>query len=118
MAGTDFSKRVIFQSDDGGVSVVVPNPAARADILVSEEVIETVLIPEDGDVPEHEVRIVVEPAVYRPETDEEFILRIANKDVPTGKPYKIVDVSDIPSDRSMRMAWTVDVAVLTDGVGE
>ena len=30
---------------------------------------------------------------------------IATKDVPTGKPYKIVDVSDIPSDRTFRNAW-------------
>jgi len=30
---------------------------------------------------------------------------IAAKDVPAGKPYKIVDVSDIPSDRTFRNAW-------------
>ena len=42
---------------------------------------------------------------------------IAAKDVPAGKPYKIVDVSDIPSDRSQRDAWTVDEADLTDGIG-
>ena len=43
---------------------------------------------------------------------------IAKKDVPTGKKYKIVPVSDISSDRSFRNAWTVDEADLTDGVGE
>ena len=42
---------------------------------------------------------------------------IAKKDVPTGKPYKIVDVSEIPADRSKRAAWTVSDADLTDGVG-
>lgn len=30
---------------------------------------------------------------------------IAEKDVPAGKPYKIVDVADIPSDRTFRDAW-------------
>ena len=45
------------------------------------------------------------------------IEQIAAKDVPTGKPYKIVDVTDIPSDRSERDAWSVDAADLTDGVG-
>jgi hypothetical protein len=30
---------------------------------------------------------------------------IAAKDVPKGKPYKIVDVSDIPTDRTFRSAW-------------
>ena len=43
--------------------------------------------------------------------------QIAAKDVPTGKPYRIVDVSDIPADRSKRAAWTVSADDLTDGVG-
>jgi len=43
--------------------------------------------------------------------------QIAAKDVPSGRPYKIVDVSEIPTDRSERDAWTVDEADLTDGVG-
>lgn len=30
---------------------------------------------------------------------------IATKDVPQGKPYKIVDVADVPSDRTFRNAW-------------
>ena len=30
---------------------------------------------------------------------------IAAKDVPAGKPYKIVDASDIPADRTFRNAW-------------
>ena len=33
------------------------------------------------------------------------IEEIAAKDVPQGKPYKIVDGSDIPSDRTFRNAW-------------
>jgi len=33
------------------------------------------------------------------------IEEIAAKDVPQGKPYKIVDVADIPSDRTFRNAW-------------
>jgi len=45
------------------------------------------------------------------------IEQIAAKDVPTGKAYKIVDVSDVPTDREWRNEWTVDEADLTDGVG-
>ena len=30
---------------------------------------------------------------------------IAAKDVPAGKPFQIVDVADIPSDRTFRAAW-------------
>ena len=33
------------------------------------------------------------------------IEEIAAKDVPSGKPYKIVDVSAIPTDRTFRNAW-------------
>lgn len=45
------------------------------------------------------------------------IEEIAQKDVPSGKAYKIVSVDDIPSDRSFRNAWEIDEALLTDGVG-
>jgi hypothetical protein len=48
---------------------------------------------------------------------EHTIEEIAAKDVPAGKPYKIVDAADIPSDRTFRNAWTVNEADLTDGVG-
>jgi DNA-binding PadR family transcriptional regulator len=41
---------------------------------------------------------------------------IAKKDVPTGKPYKIIDASELPS-REQRNQWDVDEADLTDGVG-
>lgn len=71
-------KRIIFQNDDGGVSVIVPSDEA-----VSAYGIDA----------------------------------IAKKDVPAGKPYKIVDVGDIPTDRTFRAAWEVDPATLTDGVG-
>jgi|TARA_R100001530_G_scaffold127459_1_gene96685 hypothetical protein len=43
--------------------------------------------------------------------------QIAQKDVPTGLNYKIVNASDISSDRIFRNAWTIDDAELTDGVG-
>lgn len=69
------NKRIIYQTDDGGVAVIIP-----ADCGLTIE-------------------------------------QIAAKDVPTGKPYKIVDVADIPTDRTERDAWAVDEADLTDGVG-
>ena len=33
------------------------------------------------------------------------IEEIAIKDVPPNRPYKIVDVADIPTDRTFRNAW-------------
>ena len=44
--------------------------------------------------------------------------QIAKKDVPTGLKYKIVDISEISSDRTFRNAWEIDEAELTDGVGD
>jgi hypothetical protein len=34
------------------------------------------------------------------------IEQIAAKDVPAGKPFEIVDVADIPEDRTFRGAWS------------
>jgi hypothetical protein len=54
---------------------------------------------------------------------------IALKDIPHGKPFKIVNVEDLPTDGTMneqgipnidkrfREQWTVDEADLTDGIG-
>lgn len=36
------------------------------------------------------------------------ILDLAEKDVPAGIPYKIIDASDIPTDRTFRNAWQSD----------
>ena len=72
------NERIIFQNDEGGVSVIVPSPNCLQEHTIEE---------------------------------------IAAKDVPAGKPYKIVSVDDIPSDRTFRNAWTVNEADLTDGVG-
>lgn len=35
-------------------------------------------------------------------------LDLAMKDIPSGKPYLIVDAADIPEDREFRNAWTAD----------
>jgi hypothetical protein len=34
----------------------------------------------------------------------------ALKAVPAGKPYLVIDVSDMPTDRTFRDAWTADFA--------
>ena len=47
---------------------------------------------------------ILSPAPTCPKTVEE----IAEKDVPTGKSYQIIDASDIPPDRTYRDAWTYE----------
>lgn len=32
-------------------------------------------------------------------------IETAMKDIPEGKPYKIVDTADVPTDRTFRNAW-------------
>jgi hypothetical protein len=58
------NKRIVYQNDEGGISIIVP---ADCGLTIEE---------------------------------------IAAKDVPTGKAYNIVDVSEIPIDRTFRDAWT------------
>ena len=58
------------------------------------------------------------PAVMVPAQealDKHGIMAIAIKDVPAGRPFKIVDAADLPD--APQEAWTVDDADLTDGVG-
>lgn len=59
-------------------------------------------------------------AIVRP-TDDALALigidAIAAKDVPAGRPYAILLAADIPTDRALRDAWTVDVLDLIDGEG-
>ena len=45
--------------------------------------------------------IIPAPEYLETHTIEE----LAAKDVPAGKPFQIVDVSDIPTDRTFRNAW-------------
>ena len=71
-------KRIIYQTDEGGVAIIIPTPECLLGHTIEE---------------------------------------IAQKDVPAGKPYKIVATEDIPSDRTFRDAWEVDPSTLTDGVG-
>ena len=52
--------------------------------------------------PDNSVGIIVPSAEY---LETHTIEELALKDVPANTPYKIVDVSEIPSDRTFRNAW-------------
>ena len=59
------------------------------------------------------------PAVVMPTAEaleQHGIMAIALKDVPAGKPFKLIDAADLPTGVPQE-AWTVDEADLTDGVG-
>jgi hypothetical protein len=105
------TQRIIYPNDNGGVSIIIPAFEAKQQVLVSEAVTEIVnhdaVLDKDGIevTPSYDETVTVTPAVYREQTDDEFLQWIANKDVPTGKPFKIVDVADIPTDWTFRNAW-------------
>ena len=48
--------------------------------------------------------LVPTPDALRTMTIEE----IARKDVPTGKAYHVLNVSEVPNDRTYRNAWTYE----------
>jgi len=52
---------------------------------------------------DNSVSIIVPSAEY---LETHTIEQLALKDVPANTPYKIVDVSEIPTDRTFRNAWT------------
>lgn len=59
------------------------------------------------------------PAVLSPTPDclrSHSIMEIAIKDVPPGKPFKIIDRVDLPLNIPQE-AWEIDESELTDGVG-
>jgi hypothetical protein len=58
------TKRIIYQTPEGGVAVIIPAPDCE---LTIEE--------------------------------------IAIKDVPTGALFKIINTTDVPTDRTFRAAW-------------
>ena len=45
------------------------------------------------------------------------IEEIAAKDVPEGVEYKIIDVSELPQDRTFRNAWEIDEAEMGNPSG-
>ena len=44
------------------------------------------------------------------------IMEVAIKDVPAGKPFKIIDASQLPQDIPQKY-WVIDDSELTDGIG-
>ena len=58
------------------------------------------------------------PAVVVPTQeclDSHGIMAIAIKDVPAGKPFKIIDASELPN--TPQETWVVDDSDLIDGIG-
>ena len=73
------TKRIIYPTDDGGVAIVIPAPEALETMTIEEIAAK--------DVPPV---VVMQDSVVVSSTP---------------RPFKIVDVANIPSDRTFRNAW-------------
>ena len=105
------------------MSVIIPAPEARRQVLVTAAVYRTVTVPATEDVPAHDVQELVSPAVFRDQTDDEFYAWVASIDVPVGTAFSIISIEDFPleldpngapvldkfgvvkHDRTFRAAW-------------
>lgn len=107
-------KKIIYSQSNGVVAVIIPSEGARLANAVTVDGVRRFskvplmvdkflrFWPVDG--------AVVEWA----ETEDEFINRIADKDVPKdATDVQIVDASAIPTDRTFRNAWKADGGVVT-----
>jgi len=48
-------------------------------------------------------------AIVIPSPNTKYTIeQLALKDVPKGKPYKIIEHTDVPTDRTFRSAWEAD----------
>jgi len=93
---------IAYINADGGVSIVVPAPGARRQVIVTEASFVPRAV-EGSDPVTYEAVMI--PAEVRDETDEEFVAWVASKDVPAGIDYKIADISSVPSSDDALPAW-------------
>lgn len=109
-------QKIIYTRPDGGLSVVHPVEGARLAFFVTLS--DGTVLPKGADTPAFDGvkpmpvdsifrRWPVEGAVAKwAETEDEFVARIAAKDVPSdASDVRIVDASVIPTDRTFRNAW-------------
>lgn len=86
--------RIIYPTDEGGVAVIVPSPN-----WLAENSIEALAA---KDVPPITRHIPTGLFAIDEDTGESYEL---HDEVIEPRPYKIVSVDDIPSDRTWRAAW-------------
>jgi hypothetical protein len=84
--------RIIYQTDDGGVAIIIPAPECG---LTIEEIAAKDIPP----IVRYEGTGVFEKDEDTGEMYE------TQREIQEPRPYKIVDVANIPADRTFRNAW-------------
>lgn len=100
-------KKIIYTLPNGNVAVIGPCEGARLarSVTLSDG---TKFSSDTKPVDQFFRRWPIQGAVADwAETEDEFVNRVAIKDVPHGIQFQIVDESSIPVDRAFRNAWVV-----------
>lgn len=86
------NSRIIYPTDDGGVSIIVPAPECGLTIeeLAAKDIPPIVRYEGTG--------------VFEKDEDTGEMYE-TQREIQEPRPYKIVDVANIPSDRTFRNAW-------------
>lgn len=100
-------KRIIYTDpQSGNLFVVLPAEGARLCNKITlddgTELSAETIVPADSLARVWPIQGAV---VDWAEAEDEFVARIAAKDIPQGVSFRIVDEADIPSDRTFRNAW-------------
>jgi hypothetical protein len=105
-------KAIIYTSTDGRVCIVRPAPWARLCRAITYDGKRVQFEPRPFDQLVRRYK-TVDLAPEWAETEDKFVRRIMEKDVPsTAREALIIDDSLIPADRTFRAAWTRDVGRL------
>jgi len=105
--------KIIYENDDGGISVVSPAPkeswvfvnvSKGLDIDPRDSAFVIAVKKARKAAIDKLLRIVTK---HTP-TEDEWLNFIVEHDIPAGKPFEIIEDSEIPTDRTFRDAWKKD----------
>lgn len=103
-------KKIVFTRSDGGLSVL--NPCEGARLATKLTLADGTVLVSDAPKPVDQFRRgwpIAGAVAEWAETEDEFVARIAKKDVPAdATDVQTVDESAIPTDRTFRNAWKHD----------
>lgn len=88
------NSRIIYPTDEGGVAIVIPAPEALESMTIEEIAAKDIppIVRYEG------------TGVFEKDEDTGEMYE-TQREIQEPRPYKIVDVANIPSDRTFRNAW-------------
>lgn len=101
-------KKIVYVTADGGVAIVRPAEGARLALAIKDA--------KGDDIARSESPVRVETFLRQwpvvgvtsewAETEDEFLARVKQRDVPVGAPFTYVDEASLPN-RAQRAAWVL-----------